>query len=60
MTTKREWLVENGLATPGRGRLSKEAHAALEWAKAKHLQFEDEPQPFIQFTPAKAFLKKVR
>ena len=29
MPTKREWLIEKGLASPGRGRFSREALAAL-------------------------------
>ncbi len=46
---KREWLVREGLAKPGRGRLSAEAHYALEWADQKGLIFDDEV-PYVKFT----------
>jgi hypothetical protein len=42
MATKREFLVEKGLAKPGRGRFSTEAKAALATAEAEGVVF-DEP-----------------
>ena len=42
MTTKREWLVQQGLAKATRGRLSLEAHAALAEAIASGTQFSDD------------------
>lgn len=42
MATKREYLVERGLAKPSRGRFSKEAVAALAAAEAEGVVF-DEP-----------------
>ncbi len=42
MTTKREWLVEQGLAKATRGRLSLAAHAALSKAIAEGVQFSDD------------------
>ena len=44
MTTRREWLVERGLATKGRGRLSAAAHAAIEEAVAAGHVFSDMPK----------------
>lgn len=41
MTTKREWLVQQGLAKATRGRLSLEAHAALAEAIAAGTHFSD-------------------
>lgn len=41
MTTKREWLVQQGLAKATRGRLSLEAHAALAEAVASGVEFSD-------------------
>jgi len=46
MATKREWLVEQNLATPGRGRFSREANAALDKAISEGIVFDDN-------TPAK-------
>lgn len=42
MATKREWLVSQGLAKPGRGRFSKAAVDALAAAEASGTVF-DEP-----------------
>lgn len=41
MTTKREYAISLGLAQPGRGRLSREAHAAIEKAMAEGMAFDD-------------------
>lgn len=41
MTTKREYAVSLGLATMGRGRLSREAHAAIAKAEAEGMTFDD-------------------
>ena len=41
MSSKREWLIARGLAKPGRGRLSKEAHEALELAVLDGVQFNE-------------------
>ena len=45
--TKREYLVSLGLAKPGRGRMSREAHAALAKAEAEGMTFDD-PSPVIK------------
>lgn len=39
--TKREYAVSLGLATMGRGRLSREAHAAIAKAEAEGMVFDD-------------------
>jgi hypothetical protein len=39
--TKREWLVDQGLATAGRGRFSAAAKEALAKAEADGLTFSD-------------------
>jgi hypothetical protein len=44
MTTRREYAISLGLATPGRGRMSREAHAAIEEAEAEGKVFSD-PKP---------------
>lgn len=44
MTTRREYAISLGLATPGRGRMSREAHAAIEKAEAEGQVFSD-PKP---------------
>ena len=41
MVTRRDWLVEKGLAKPGRGRMSKEAHEAINEAIANGMKFSD-------------------
>lgn len=41
MTTKREYLVTQGLAQPGRGRFSKAAVEALDAATASGVVFDD-------------------
>ena len=41
MATKREWLISQGLAKPGRGRLSKVAHDALEKAISEGVEFDE-------------------
>jgi hypothetical protein len=44
MATKREFLVEKGLAKPGRGRFSREAKDALAQAEKDGVVFDD-PTP---------------
>lgn len=41
MQTRREYLVGLGLATPGRGRLSAAAHAAIDKAVSEGMTFSD-------------------
>lgn len=41
MATKREYLVSLGLAKPGRGKFSREAHAALAKAEADGMVFDE-------------------
>lgn len=48
---KREWLVARGLAKPGRGRLSKEAHQALQQAIEDGVVF-DEVETYQPYVPA--------
>ncbi len=45
MATKREYLVEKGLAKPGRGRFSVEARAALAAAEAEGVVFDEPVKP---------------
>ena len=40
---RRDWLVSQGLATPGRGRLSAAAHAAIDKAVSEGMRFSDMP-----------------
>jgi hypothetical protein len=42
LATKREWLVERDLAKVGRGKFSKDAHAALDTARAEGVVFDDD------------------
>lgn len=42
MATRREFLVEKGLALPGRGKFRKEAVDALDRARAEGVVFDDE------------------
>lgn len=51
MATRREFLVEQGLAKPGRGKFSFEAHAALADARAKGVVFDDDPTATVPTTP---------
>lgn len=44
MTTRREYAISLGLATPGRGRMSRDAHTAIEKAEAEGMVFDD-PKP---------------
>lgn len=44
MVTAREYLVDLGLAKPGRGKFSKVAHQALEKAIAEGKKFSDYPK----------------
>ncbi len=46
---KREYAISLGLAQPGRGRLSREAHAAIVKAQADGYQFDEKPttQPTV-------------
>lgn len=41
MTTRREYAISLGLATPGKGRMSNAAHQAIEKAEAEGMQFTD-------------------
>lgn len=41
MVTRKEWLAERGLAKLGRGKLSKEANAAIAEAVANGITFDD-------------------
>lgn len=41
--TKREYAISKGLAQPGRGRLSREAHEAISKAEAEGTVFDDTP-----------------
>ena len=45
MATKREFLIEKGLAKPGRGRFSAEANAALAEAVANGAVFDEPVKP---------------
>ncbi len=45
MVTKREWLVTQGLAKPGRGKFSTAAHAALSRAASEGMTFDDDTAP---------------
>ena len=45
MPTKRDWLVERGLAKPGRGKFSNAAKEALVKAKAEGVVFDDDAKP---------------
>lgn len=45
MVTQREYLVGLGLASPGRGRFSKDAHAALNKALSEGMKFTDGSAP---------------
>ena len=55
MGTKREYAISLGLATPGRGRLSREAHAAIDKAIAEGMTFSDAtPKPVVQRAPKTA------
>lgn len=42
MQTRRDYLVSQGLAKPGRGKFSREANAALDKARAEGVRFSDE------------------
>ena len=41
MTTRREYAISLGLAKPTRGRMSREAHAAIEKAESEGMNFTD-------------------
>lgn len=43
MATKREYAISKGLAKPTRGRLSREAKAEIERARAQGMTFDDDP-----------------
>jgi hypothetical protein len=53
MTTKREYAISLGLATPGRGRLSREAHAAIDKAISEGKTFSD-AKPVVTKAPKTA------
>lgn len=45
MQTRKEYAVSLGLASPGRGRMSKEAHEAIRAAEAEGMVFADKASP---------------
>lgn len=45
MQTRKEYAVSLGLASPGRGRMSKEAHEAIRAAEAEGMVFADKAAP---------------
>lgn len=53
MTTRREYAISLGLATPGRGRMSRDAHVAIEKAEAEGMVFSD-PKPVTKAEKIKA------
>lgn len=59
MSSKREWLIARGLAKPGRGRLSREAHEALEQAIADGVVFTDTKETKYELPPIEPY-KKIR
>lgn len=54
MQTRREYAISLGLATPGRGRLSKEAHNAINEAIANGMRFKDVPVNSDSSKPVKS------
>lgn len=52
MPTKREYAISLGLAKEGRGRMSREAHAAIDKAISEGMTFDD-PSPVVSVKPAK-------
>lgn len=45
--TRREYAISQGLAQPGKGRMSREAHTAIEKAEAEGMVFAD-PKPMTK------------
>lgn len=58
MGTKREYAISLGLAVPGRGRLSREAHAAIAKAESNGMTFDD-AKPTVKVTTSKPKTVKV-
>ena len=60
MATRREWLIDQDLAVPGRGKFRKEAHEALDRARLAGIVFDDEnpatpePSPAVSLEEAPA------
>jgi CheY-like chemotaxis protein len=52
MATRREWLIGQGLAVPGRGKFSKKAHEALDRARLDGVVFDDETPATVEPSPA--------
>jgi hypothetical protein len=48
MATRREWLIGQGLAVPGRGKFSKKAHEALDRARLDGVVFDDETPATVE------------
>jgi hypothetical protein len=48
MQSRKEYAVGLGLAKPGRGRLSKDAWAAIHKAEQEGMQFSDKSQPVVK------------
>lgn len=57
MQTKRQYAISLGLATEGRGRLSREAHAAIDAAIAQGMKFAD---PVINKSAPSPVVKSVK
>ncbi len=53
MVTKRDWLVEQKLASPGRGRFSVIAKEAIRRAEASGMVFDEAPKKTTSAQPAK-------
>jgi CheY-like chemotaxis protein len=51
MATRREWLIGQGLAVPGRGKFRKEAHEALDRARLAGIVFDDETPATVEPSP---------
>lgn len=48
LQTRKDWAISQGLANPGRGRMSREAVAAIEKAMADGMHFSDEERHVFQ------------
>lgn len=48
LQTRKDWAIDQGLATAGRGRMSKEAVLAIEAAMSKGMQFSDQDKHVFQ------------
>jgi hypothetical protein len=58
--TPREYAISLGLAKPGRGRLSREAHAAIEKAKTEGMTFDGDVKPLKSSKPKSSKIPKHR